>query len=439
MDPTTTAPIIVSLLALGMSLAFVVADRRSPISRTLSAFLATIGVSIAVNVLIALPMNSRGVVPPWNGIFALPEAIAFILAAEWMMRLRRTVPAGRMKTRFGDNMLRVSQALALAYGLLALAFPTQHYFDFNNVFRDSSSAIEPMFYLFAAPLAVGLLLVMASGFLLLNRRPDRAETLRGVAFLVGAPFMASGILLPIGIAPISTAIGLLIFLVGAVQYHVTQGRRAQFMARFLAPQVADMVARRGLKSATDVQTLEMSVVCCDLRGFTAFSEATPSKKVITILREYYDAVGEAAAQFGGTIKDQAGDGVLILVGAPIPFADHAERAISLAKRIRTHGMAVVARWSDGDLRLGVGVGVASGYVTVGVIGAASRLEYTGVGPAVNMAARLCAEAADGEILVDGRTIELLGTSEHRAGLKSSEPLRLKGFAEPVQSYLLAPA
>ena len=251
--------------------------------------------------------------------------------------------------------------------------------------------------------------------------------------------MASGMLLPLSLASIATAIGLLIFLVGAVQYHVTQGRRAQFMARFLSPQVAEMVSRRGLKSATDEQTLELSVVCCDLRGFTAFSAATSSKKVIHILREYYDAVGAAASEFGGTIKDQAGDGVLILVGAPIAFEDHAERAVKLAKEIRSRGIAVTARWSDADLHLGLGVGAASGYVTVGVIGAASRLEYTAVGPAVNLASRLCAEAAHGEILVDPRTTELLESSVHRQELRAGEPLRLKGFPAPVQSYLLAPA
>jgi class 3 adenylate cyclase len=278
-----------------------------------------------------------------------------------------------------------------------------------------------------------------SGLLLLKRRPDRAESLRMLAFLAGAPFMASGLVLPAQTAPLGTAIGLLIFLVGAVQYHVTQGRRAQFLSRFLAPQVVEMVRERGLKSATDQRTLEISVVCCDLRGFTAFSEATSSKKVIHILREYYDAVGTAAAASGGTIKDQAGDGVLILVGAPIPFADHARRALELAKRIRDQGLAFAARWSDEELRLGVGVGVASGYVTAGVIGAASRLEYTAVGPAVNLASRLCSEAEHGEVLLDQRTIELLAAEARSDEVRPGETLKLKGFQQPVQSYVLAAA
>jgi adenylate cyclase len=426
--PQNTAPLIVSLMALGMSLAFALADRRSPISRTLAAFLATLGGSIALNVLVASPMHARGEIPAWHGVFALPEALGFFLAAEWMLRVRRTVPAGKMLTRAGDNMLRVAQALAILYGLLALALPQLHYTEFSNVFRDTSDFLHPVFLLFALPLGLALLLIIGSGILLLNRKPDKAEALRGIAFLIGAPFMASGMLLPVGLAPMATAIGLMIFLVGAVQYHVTQGRRAQFMARFLSPQVADMVRRRGLKSATDEQTLELSVVCCDLRGFTAFSAATSSKRVIQILREYYDMVGAAAAEIGGTIKDQAGDGVLILVGAPITFDDHARRAIEMTER-----------WSDHELKLGVGVGVASGYVTVGVIGSASRLEYTAVGPAVNMASRLCSEASHGEVLVDQHTVELLEASEHRAHLSTGESLQLKGFPLPVQSYVLAAA
>jgi class 3 adenylate cyclase len=438
MTPEITPQIIVSLLALGMSLSFIVADRGSPISRVLSAFLACVGLSIALGALFEMPMHRRGQIPPWSGIFAMPETLAFVLAYEWLLRVRRTIPAGSLQTRFADRMLRTAQGLAAFYGAASLAFPKLRSEHFINLMRDTSDQVHPAFYLFAAPLAVSLLLATVSGTLMLRRRPDRAETLRGLAFLIGAPFMASGLILPLHLAPVAAAIGLLIFLVGAVQYHVTQGRRAQFMARFLSPQVAKLVSERGLKSATDEQTMEMSVVCCDLRGFTAFSAATSSKRVIQILREYYDAVGTAAAEFGGTIKDQAGDGVLILVGAPIAFEDHAQRALELAKRIRVSGIAVTERWSDAELQLGVGVGVASGFVTVGVIGAASRLEYTAVGPAVNLASRLCSEAVHGEILVDLRTLELLQNESHRAELVPGEALKLKGFASPIQSYVLAP-
>jgi class 3 adenylate cyclase len=434
----TTPHIITSLLAMGMALAFVIADRSSPTSRALALFLMSVGVSIGVGSQIAYPRHFYGIVAWWDGVFAIPEALAFFFAYEWILRVRRTIPAAGLKTQGPDRLLRIAQALVAFYLVAAFACPQLRVDKFLGAgFREAFMAAEPEFWLFALPLTLSLALSLFSGLLMLRRRPDRAESLRLLAFALAAPFMASGVVLPNNIAPVSTAIGLLIFLVGSVQYHVIQGRRAQFMSRFLSPAVAQLVARRGLKSATDEQTIELSVVCCDLRGFTAFTAATESRKVIAILREYYDAVGAAATECGGTIKDQAGDGVLILVGAPIPFPDHALRALVLARKIRERGMAITARWSDKDLHLGVGVGVASGFVTVGVIGGASRLEYTAVGPAVNLASRLCGEAAHGEILIDGRTLDLLDEEGKRAHRPlPGEALKLKGFQQPVQSYTL---
>ena len=438
MPLVTTPHVITALLALGMALAFYVADRHSPTSRALALFLAFVGLSIAVGVLIAYPLHQARGVARWDGVFAIPETLAFWFAFEWILRVRRTIPARNLNTRGPDRLLRLAQALTLLYCLLAFAFPLQREEQFIGA--GLMNALDrPGFYLFAVPLGLSLILGTASGLILFNRRPDRAETQRMLAFIVGAPFMASGLVLPPALAPVGTAIGLLIFLVGAVQYHVTQGQRAHFMSRFLAPQVAELVRSRGLKSATQDQTLELSVVCCDLRGFTAFSGATSSHRVIQILREYYDAVGAAAAESGGTIKDLAGDGVLVLVGAPLPFADHAQRALQLAKRIRHTALELSARWSDAALHLGVGVGVASGVVTVGVVGGAARLEYTAVGPAVNLASRLCAEAAHGEILIDERTMQLIGHGAQRRELRPGEALRLKGFEQPVQSYTLAAA
>ncbi len=425
---------------MGMALAFVIADRNSPPTRALGLFLMSVGVSIGIGSQIAYPRHYDGIVDWWDGVFALPETMAFVFAYEWILRVRRTVPSAGLKTEGPDRLLRIAQALAIFYQLAAFAFPRMRVERFLGAgFREVFMLHEAEFWLFALPLTLGLGLSLFSGLLMLKRRPDRAEARRLIAFAIAAPFMASGVILPPGMAAISTSIGLLIFLVGAVQYHVVQGQRAHFMAKFLSPQVAQLVARRGLKSATDEQTLEISVVCCDLRGFTAFTSATSSQRVIRILREYYDAVGAAATECGGTIKDQAGDGVLILVGAPLALADHALRALGLAARIRERGIEVTARWSDDELRLGVGVGVASGYVTVGVIGGASRLEYTAVGPAVNLASRLCAEASHGEVLVDGHTIELLGEEASRQRLRRGEALTLKGFQRPVQSYTLGAA
>ncbi|HEX6297000.1 MAG TPA: adenylate/guanylate cyclase domain-containing protein [Burkholderiales bacterium] len=439
MDPATVPHVITALLALGMAIAFLAADRRSPTSRALALFLGMVGIAIAVGTLIA-PRLYAGGIPGWGGVLALPETLAFVFAYEWLLRVRRTVPARNLNTEGPDRLIRIAQGLAILYGLLALAFPEQRAAHFTGeLLLEAGERRQWWFYLFAVPLGLSLALSSFSGLLLLKRRPDKAEGLRVVAFVLAAPFMASGMVLPQELSAIPTTIGMLIFLYGAVQYHVIQGRRAQFMSRFLAPQVAELVHLRGLKAATQENSLELSVVCCDLRGFTAFSKNTPPHKVIQILRQYYDVVGAAAARFGGTIKDQAGDGVLILVGAPVAFPDHARRALDMARTIRADAMALIERWSDAELRLGVGVGVASGFVTVGVIGAASRLEYTAVGPAVNLASRMCSEAEHAEVLVDSRTNELLDTLARERELRPGEALRLKGYEQPVQSYVLAAA
>ena len=429
--------IIAAMLAIGMALAFVLADRDAPTSRALSAFLLSIGVSIFVDTLADPLLRSGADYPWWIGALAIPEVLSFIFAHEWILRVRRTIPAAGLQTWFADRQLRVGQALAILYGVLALLFPAMRIEYFSEALI-GGPGIGGEFALFATPLALSLILGIVGGLITLNRRPDMAERQRLVAFAVGAPFMASGLVLPAAPASVLTSFGLLVFLVGAVQYHVIQGRRAQFMSRFLAPQVADLVRSTGLRSVTRHQTLEISVVCCDLRGFTAVSLATDSKQVISVLRDYYDMVGKAVANAGGTIKDQAGDGVLVLVGAPISAADHAPRAVELARQIRDGGEQLVSRWKQSGLHLGVGVGVATGFVTVGVIGAASRLEYTAVGSAVNLASRLCGEAAHAEVLLDERTSEMADQSALPAQLQARGPLKLKGFASPVAHFALEP-
>jgi class 3 adenylate cyclase len=272
---------------------------------------------------------------------------------------------------------------------------------------------------------------LLSGLLLLRRKPDRPELVRLIGVGGAVPFLIAGFVLRLDWAAVSLLVGEMIFLIGAVQYHVLQGQRGQFMSRFLSSQVAELVRERGLEGAMEQNYLEITVVVSDLRGFTAYAQAHPSSRVIQVLRDYYDAVGQVVADYGATIKDYAGDGILILVGAPLPMANHGAVALSIARRVREVCREVTARWSaDRGRRLGIGVGVASGFVTVGVIGSASRLEYTAVGPAVNLASRLCEEAGDGEILLDARTHELAGELR----LEALGPRTVKGFREPVAVY-----
>src|SRR5690606_5001387 len=112
--------------------------------------------------------------------------------------------------------------------------------------------------------------------LLLNRRPDRAEAIRVVAMALATPLFVAGFVLPVEYAALVVVIGEIVFLIGAVHYHVLQGQRGQFMSRFLSPQVARLVSEYGLAQAMRESSREISVVCCDLRGFTRYAAAHPS-------------------------------------------------------------------------------------------------------------------------------------------------------------------
>ncbi len=425
--------VLVSLVALGMALAFISADRESPTSRALAAALAWIGIAIFVNSSwlevwsAAAPSGSR-----IGGWLAITESLAIVAVLEWLLRVRHTIPAGALDTRGGDGMLRLGQVSALLYSVFAIAAPELRASEFQYAATRPEVLHHFGFWLFAGPILFSGLAGLLSTLLLMRRQPDRPERIRIVGLAVAMPFFMISFVLPEHAAAISTLIGEMILLIGAVHYHVLQGQRGQFMSRFLSSQVAELVRRRGMKHAMEQNFLEITVVVSDLRGFTAYAQAHPSSRVIEVLRDYYDEVGKVVGEYGGTIKDYAGDGILILVGAPLPIRDHAVVALRIAHRVRDAVAAVTRRWSSETHGLGIGLGVASGFVTVGVIGSQSRLEYTAVGAAVNLASRLCEQALHGEILIDGRTMELAGD----VVLESRPPVAVKGFAEPVSLYAL---
>lgn len=425
-----TQYVVVSLMSLGMALAFIAADRRSPTSRALAVAFAFVGISIELNIVVGV----RWAVPaPLAGAFGLAEATAMAALLEWIMRVRRTVPAGNLDTRTGDVALRVGQACAVIYAGLSMALPELRAREFLGSLADPGAVHRPGFWLFMAPILIGCFCAVAALGLLLNRRPDRAERVRVQAMICAIPFLAGSLVIGLEHSAIFVVIGLMMFLVGAIEYSVLQGQRGQFLSRFLSPAVARLVSERGLATAMQENHLEITVVCCDLRGFTRYAQAHPSSRVLQVLREYYDAVGAIVASYGATIKDFAGDGVLVLVGAPLPEPDHARLGVAMAQKIRNAVRHVTTRSSTERAHLGVGIGVASGFVTVGVVGSSGRFEYTAVGPAVNLAARLCEQAADGEVLVAAETIARCGERE-RAALESRPPVSVKGYAEPVPHF-----
>ncbi len=416
--------ILVAVVALGIGVAFLAADFRAPTSRALGV--AFIAFAIAIG--LSLPLSGgTGPVPMARRWLGMAEALALIASLEWVRRVRRTIDAQHLLPALSNAVLRIGQAAGVFFGCAGAYAPEMLRDEFLGAVQNVEALTRPGFWIFATPTVIALLAGAVSTGLLLMARPDRSERVRIIAAVIGFPLIVAGLILPAKISPILMICGEMIFLVGAMQYLVLQGQRGQFLARFLSPQVEKLVRERGLRHAVQHRSLEITVVCSDLRGFTAFAQAHPSSSVIKTLREYYNAVGKVVAEYGGTVKDYAGDGILILVGAPLPVPSHSRSGLEMARLIRDAASEVTRRWSTPAHTLGVGMGVASGLVTVGIIGSASRWEYTAVGPAVNLASRLCEQAADREILVDARTVEQSGMGQ----LVLREPLRVKGFAEAV--------
>jgi len=420
---------VVALVAAGMGAAFLAADWRSSTSRILALFLACMGLSIW-SASAYQTYDDPAALPLWLKLSGLSVTLTMAAGAEWLLLIRRTIPAAaNLNTRFGDLGLRVAQAAAVVYGIVSIVFWRARAEWILFGLGNPGELLKPRLLALAAPFFLGVVLVGWVAILTLNRKPDRAEKVRLIGLAAALPFLASGFVVRPETAAYATIIGLMIFLIGALEYHVTQGERGQFMSRFLSPQVADLVRRQGLEQAIPDQKTEISAVYCDIRGFTHYAEQQTTEKVISLLRGYYDAVGAATTAVGGTIKDYAGDGILILIGAPISYPDRAARALRLAETLIRESPNFLGSATG----LGVGVGIASGPVSVGVIGGA-RLEYVAVGSTVNLAARLCQNAQSGQILLDRQTRELLGDDLR---LREESSLTLKGFSEPVPVYAFA--
>jgi class 3 adenylate cyclase len=212
----------------------------------------------------------------------------------------------------------------------------------------------------------------------------------------------------------------------AQQQQALLEERAQ-LSRFLAPEVTRMVRERGIEATLAHETLTLTAVCCDLRGFTAYTEQLGASQMARVLREYYEAIVAVAKRYGATVKDFAGDGALILVGAPIARSDHAAVGLHLARELIVAVKRITDAVSRAGAVLGVGAGVASGACAVGAIGSQSRLEYTAVGSAVNLAARLCSRAGDAQILIAPATAALVA----RDPAWHAQSMQLSGFAEPL--------
>ncbi|KUL94184.1 transcriptional regulator [Bosea sp. WAO] len=203
------------------------------------------------------------------------------------------------------------------------------------------------------------------------------------------------------------------------------------LKRFLAPQVAELIDRTGSDHMLDGRRVEVAVVFCDLRGFTAFSARAEPEAVIGMLGEYYDVLERVVRAHEATLTSFSGDGAMVLLNAPVSCSDPALRAVDMAREMQMSVQRLLAARRALDHRLGFGVGLAMGLATVGRIGSEGRLDYTAVGTVVNLASRLCSIAGDFEILVDRSAAQAVGP---RLPLVELGARSLKGFDKPVSIF-----
>jgi class 3 adenylate cyclase/PAS domain-containing protein len=203
------------------------------------------------------------------------------------------------------------------------------------------------------------------------------------------------------------------------------------LTRFLSPKISDLIMSGDADDSLKARRTEITVVFVDLRGFTGFTETAEPEEVMSVLREYHAELGREIMAHDGTIEHFAGDGAMILFNAPVPVDNHELQAIRMALAMR-ESMAVLAQgWKKHGYALGFGVGIAGGYATMGTIGYEGRLEYSAIGTVVNLAARLCGEANNSQILISPR---IFSKTETRIDVEPVGELSLKGFNRPVPAY-----
>jgi adenylate cyclase len=211
----------------------------------------------------------------------------------------------------------------------------------------------------------------------------------------------------------------------------TVERQRTELSRFISPQVAELITSEDGERLLSGHRAHISVVFCDLRGFTAFTETAEPEELLDVVRDYHRAVGELIRRRSGTLEHFAGDGVMVFFNDPLPVAEHELEAVRFAVAAQEGFAELAARWRRLGIELGLGIGIAAGHATLGRIGFEGRYDYGALGPVTNLASRLSSRAEPGEILVSQRVFAAV---EEQVVAEPVGEVELKGFARPVAAF-----
>lgn len=211
----------------------------------------------------------------------------------------------------------------------------------------------------------------------------------------------------------------------------TVERQRAELSRFLSPQVAALITSEQGAKMLEGHRRQITVVFSDLRGFTAFAETAEPEEVLGVLRDYHRAMGELIVNHRGTLEHFAGDGMMIFFNDPLPVEGHELQAVRMALAMRDRFDEMARAWRKRGYELGFGVGIATGYATLGRIGFEGRYDYGAIGNVVILAQRLSAEAKAGQILLSQRVHAAV---EAEAETTAVGDLTLKGMTRPVPAF-----
>jgi class 3 adenylate cyclase/CheY-like chemotaxis protein len=209
---------------------------------------------------------------------------------------------------------------------------------------------------------------------------------------------------------------------------VEQLERLSRLKRFVSPQLAELIVSGNAQDPLLSHRREVTVVFLDLRGFTSFAETSEPEEVMGVLRDYHAAMGRLIQAHEGTLERFTGDGLMVFFNDPVAVPNPTERAVRMALAMRDDAEALGRHWRRRGIELGLGIGIAQGYATIGAIGFEDRVDYGAIGTVTNLAARLCAEAKAGQVLVSQR---VLCDVEELVQAEAVGELTLKGFAKPM--------
>jgi class 3 adenylate cyclase/CheY-like chemotaxis protein len=216
-----------------------------------------------------------------------------------------------------------------------------------------------------------------------------------------------------------------------VERQIIELERVGRLKRYISPQLAEIVVSTEGEDFLESHRGEITVVFCDLRGFTAFSETGEPEEVMGVLREYHNAMGTLIYKYEGTLERFAGDSLMVFFNDPIPCPDPDARAVKMAIEMRERVTELSGQWRKRDYRLGFGVGIAQGIATLGKIGFEGRFDYAAIGTVTNLASRLCDEAESGQVIISQR---VYGAVEEFVDIDPLGELTLKGLHRPVNAY-----